>query len=303
MKSYLFIFSLLLLASCGVQRQLTTAKERSEKAKRMAQEEEAQLDSVKMILDARTEDHTVDSVLTKDVLDILDKLNSRLNSVQQLALIIDAAAKNRSSFRKGIATNDILAKLILLDSFNNTQRRREEVYSMLNESVRLSKYKMFHLEAFFDQGVYRIPQTAMNTIAANFTPIIDSLSLVANKYSNIDREARIVFVGYSDNTPVAQTGPLYKELVQILNKDIPSQSELNQLLSDLRAKEMAQKIKIVLDANSARFKNFNSLKIGYIAYGKGEAYPSPKIKDYKPSDERRRIVVCYWTVLPDISAL
>ncbi|ANH83488.1 hypothetical protein A8C56_23155 [Niabella ginsenosidivorans] len=303
MKLYLFIFSLLLLASCGFQKQLATAKATSEKTKRMIQEEAARLDSVKVILNARAEDRTIDSVLNKGVQDILDKLNSRLNSVEQLALIIDAAARNRASFRKGIATKDILAKLILLDSFNNTQQRREEVYSMLNESVRLSKYKMFHLAAFFDRGVYRIPQSAMGTIISNFTPIVDSLSVIANKYAAIEREARIVFVGYSDNTRVAETGPLYKELTQILHKELPSQSELNQLLSDLRAKEMAQKVKIVLDTNASRFKNFNSLKIGYIAYGKGEEYPSPRIKDYKPTDERRRIVVCYWTVLPKISDL
>ncbi|MCF3110365.1 hypothetical protein LL912_16390 [Niabella sp. CC-SYL272] len=303
MKFYPFVFTLLMLFSCGSQKQLTTARATSEKTKKIVNAESVKLDSIKKILDVKAGNHSIDSVLNNDVQRILDKLNGRLNSVQELALIMDAATKSRTSFKKGINSSDILAKLIILDSFNTAQKKREEVYRMLKESVSTAKYQMFHYAAFFDPGVYRIPQSAMPSIRAHFTPIIDSLSYLSNKYAGIAREARIVFVGYSDSTPVARNGQLYKEMTKILDSDNPSQKLMNQLLSDLRAKEMVRNMKIVLGNNTGKFKNFNTLKVGYVAYGKGEEYPSPRITDYKPTDERRRIVLSYWTVLPDLNGL
>jgi len=41
------------------------------------------------------------------------------------------------------------------------------------------------------------------------------------------------------------------------------------------------------------------LRIAYLAVGQGEEYPLPYITDYRDDDERRRIVLCYWSVLPE----
>ncbi|WP_018626991.1 hypothetical protein [Niabella aurantiaca] len=303
MKLYLFILAILTLTSCGMQKRLASARNTSERTKKIVRDESVELDSIKKILDVKAGDRAIDSVLNNDVQQILDKLNGNLNSAQQLALIVDLATKNSATFRKGISSSDFLAKLLILDSFNTSQRRREKVYSMLKESVSTAKYQMFHYAAFFDPGVYRIPESAKVTIRRHFTPIVDSLSHLANKYAGIPREARIVFVGYSDSTPVVRNGQLYKELTRILNNDNPPQKEMNQLLSDLRAKEMVRNMKSVLDANTGKFKNYNTLKVGYVAYGKGEEYPSAHITDYKPTDERRRIVLSYWTVLPQLEGL
>jgi len=303
MKCYSFIFALLILTSCGMQKRLASARATSEKTQDMVNQESVKLDSIRKILDIKAADHAIDSVLNNDVLEILEKLGSRLSSAQQLALILDMATKNRAAFKKGISSSDILAKLIVLDSFNTAQKRREEVYGMLKESVSTAKYQMFHYAAFFDPGVYQIPESARTLIRSHFTPIIDSLSRISNKYAGIAREARIVFVGYSDSTPVVKNGALYKELVRILDNSNPPQKVMNQLLSDLRAKEMVRNMKIVLNDNTSKFKNFNTLTIGYVAYGKGEEYPSPRITDYKPTDERRRIVLSYWTVLPKLEDL
>ncbi|MBZ4189049.1 hypothetical protein [Niabella beijingensis] len=303
MKFYPFVLLLLMLASCGTQRKLATAKASSARTQQLVSDETQQLDAIKKILDVKAADRSIDSVLNNDVQKILNKLNGNLSSVQQLALIMDAATKSRSAFRRGIRSTDLLSKLVILDSFNTARKRREEVYTMLNESVSTSKYQMFHYAAFFGPGVYRVPGSAMNNVRAYFTPIIDSLSRVSNKYSNIAREARIVFVGYSDLTPVTRNGPLYKEMTDLLHTTEPSQQEMNQLLSDLRAKEMVRNMKLVMESNTSKFENYNTLKIGYVAYGKGEEYPSPSIRDYKSTDERRRIVISYWTVLPKLQDL
>ncbi|SDD91700.1 hypothetical protein [Niabella drilacis] len=303
MKFCSFILAFLILTSCGMQKRMTAARATSEKTQKMVHEESVKLDSIKKILDVKAADRAVDSVLNRDVLNILEKLGSRLNSAQQLALIMDMATRNKAAFRKGISSADLLKKLIILDSFNTAQKRREVVYRMLTESVSTAKYQLFHYAAFFDPGVYRIPESAIKSIRSHFTPIIDSISRISNKYAGIPREARIVFVGYSDSTPIVKNGQLYKELVRILDTNEPGQRQMNQLLSDLRAKEMVRNMKMVLNDNTGKFKNFNTLKIGYVAYGKGEEYPSPRIDDYKPTDERRRIVLSYWTVLPDLDDL
>lgn len=292
---------MVLFVSCGLQKQMTATRNASTTTKKMVREESAALDTIQRMLQGKTENLAVDSIVNSAIQTILGKLNSRLNSAQQLALLLDATAADKARFRK--ETPDILTKLIVLDSFNAARKRREEVYTMLKESVSTAKYRMYHLAAFFDPGVYKIPPAAIGTIATQFAPVIDSIAQLSNKYAGIAREARIVFVGYSDDTPVLESGPLYKELSGILNKENPTQEELNQILSDLRAKEMVRNIKLVINARSSKFENFNSLTLGYMGYGKGEAYPSTTITDYKPTDERRRIVLSYWIVLPLASAL
>jgi hypothetical protein len=51
--------------------------------------------------------------------------------------------------------------------------------------------------------------------------------------------------------------------------------------------------------NAPDFKEADKLKIEYIGQGKGEALPIKSIKDYSDDDARRRIVLCYWVVLPN----
>jgi hypothetical protein len=41
--------------------------------------------------------------------------------------------------------------------------------------------------------------------------------------------------------------------------------------------------------------------IHLIATGKGEELPAGNFKDYQPFDERRRVVLLYWSILPDLN--
>ena len=302
MKIYFTLFTLMALASCGVHKKMSRARVYSAKTKALVHEETAQLDSIQNTLYVKKQDRSVDSVLNHDMQRILDKLNSNLYIAQKTALEIDLATANRAAFKKELHAFG-MTKMIVLDSFNAARNKREEVYTILNEAVKIATYKLFHLAAFFAPGVYQVPESATGSITANFTPIIDSASRLANKYSNIEREVRIVFVGYSDSTPVIEHSALYKNLEQSLKKESPTQGEMNLVLSSFRAQEMSRNMKFLLNSQAYKFNNFNSIKISYVYYGKGEEHPSPTIIDYKPSDERRRIVLSYWTVLPKLSGL
>ena len=45
--------------------------------------------------------------------------------------------------------------------------------------------------------------------------------------------------------------------------------------------------------------NLTKLNFKFYGYGQGETYPSKKITNYQEDDERRRIVLIYWSVIPD----
>ena len=302
MKIYFTLFILMALASCGVQKKMARARVSSEKTKTLVHDETARLDSIQNALYAKRQEHSVDSVLNHDMQRILDKLNGNLNNAQKTASEIDLVTQNRAAFKKELHTSG-MTKMIVLDSFNAARNKREEVYTILDEAVKITAYKLFHLAAFFAPGVYQIPESATSSITADFTPIIDSASRLANKYSGVEREIRIVFVGYSDSTPVIENSSLYKNLEQSLKKENPTQGEMNLLLSSFRAQEMSRNMKFLLNSQAYKFNSFNNIKISYVSYGKGEEYPSSTITDYKPSDERRRIVLSYWTVLPKLSGL
>jgi hypothetical protein len=297
MKTYIFFFSLMILVSCSVQRKKYTARVASENAKMLIHKETSELDSIQNILSIINTEHFIDSALDCDMQRILNKLNENLNGALHTALAIENAVKSRVSFRKELHSFG-MAEVVILDSFNVARKKREEVYSMLSEAVTISTYKPFSLAAFFAPGVYKVPESATNSIKSNFTPVIDSVSNVANKYTGIEREIKIVFVGYSDAEPVVESSSLYKNIVRILHNEHPSHEEMNLLLSAFRAKEVLMSIKYLLNSQVYKFKDFNHLKISYTSYGKGEEYPSPTITNYKLADERRRIVLGYWTVLP-----
>jgi hypothetical protein len=92
---------------------------------------------------------------------------------------------------------------------------------------------------------------------------------------------------------------LYYTLLDELRKPQAEKEELNQKISELRAKELIKQMTSLYLKKASGFKDADKLKIEYIGQGKGEALPVSSIKDYGIDDERRRIVLCYWVVLPD----
>ena len=76
--------------------------------------------------------------------------------------------------------------------------------------------------------------------------------------------------------------------------------DLNKELSELRAMELIKQLTSMFKQKVSEIKNIDQLSVEYIGQGRGEEYPIPTIKDYKDDDDRRRIVLCYWAVLPNI---
>ncbi len=92
---------------------------------------------------------------------------------------------------------------------------------------------------------------------------------------------------------------MFDTLTAKIGRTDVTKEELNKKLSELRAEELIKQLAKVFIQKAPSFVNFEKLNIEYIHNGKGEAYPLPTIKDYQVDDPRRRIVLCYWVVLPD----
>jgi hypothetical protein len=193
----------------------------------------------------------------------------------------------------------IKTKILLIDSIvNKKAASREYVLNMLLESISTPKPSLFNLAAFFGPGGYKIPADKKSLAIKYFSPIIDSLTKFSNKYESIYRNARIIINGYSDATNISKGSGLYKMLASYLNKTDPTKGELNAALSALRAEEIATFLLQRLKETAYTFKSVNKISFENAQVGYGEKLPDPTIHNYKTNDDRRRIVIAFWSVLP-----
>jgi hypothetical protein len=155
------------------------------------------------------------------------------------------------------------------------------------------------MAAFFGPGGFIIPEEKYDMARQYFSPVIDSLMKFSNKYSGIGRIATIVLNGYADGTGISDGSDLYNLLLGRLNQSTATKEELNTALSELRAENLRVFLNNLIKDRSDEFINHQTLTFENIKRGLGEKLPDPKITDYTVDDERRRIVLCYWSVLPN----
>lgn len=193
----------------------------------------------------------------------------------------------------------IKTKVLIIDSIvNKNAFLREYNFQMIEEGLSISKPHPFKLAAFFGPGGFKIPAAKYDFARNYFSPVIDSLILFSNAYSNSMRTATIIVNGYSDAANISPGSPLHTTLVKYLGSDNYNRQQLNAALSALRAEEISILLTKLLKERFPEFKLINRIVFEAIESGKGEELPNPKIKDYRKSDERRRIVVIFWNVIP-----
>jgi hypothetical protein len=175
-----------------------------------------------------------------------------------------------------------------------------KVYLMLEDGVNTANYTLFDLAAFFGPGVYSIPAGQEQLAAQSFMPLVDSLISFCNRYDSTSRTATLVILGFADGQNIGAGTALHDTLSSMLATPDAAKEVLNKQLSELRALELIKQLTAMFKQKVPAIKNIDQLNVEYIGQGKGEEYPIPTIKDYKEDDERRRIVLCYWAVLPNI---
>jgi outer membrane protein OmpA-like peptidoglycan-associated protein len=227
----------------------------------------------------------------------LIKYQRRIDSVNNVINNLKTKLDNKKTFRKEFKV--IQTRVLLLDSFTKNKQPREYVFYMIDEGLDKSNRTLFEMAAFFGPGGYIIPEDKYSLAKEYFSPVIDSLLKFSNKFSAVNRTASIVLNGYADATGIGEGSNLYNLLLSRLNKTTATKEELNTALSDLRAENLRIFLNDMIKERASEFINYITLIIENIRRGMGEQLPDPKITDYTVDDARRRIVLCYWSVLPN----
>jgi outer membrane protein OmpA-like peptidoglycan-associated protein len=232
-------------------------------------------------------DNNIDSLVKKK----LNSYNQNLDSIQNKIATIDTLLSSKKAFHKNYKTY-VIPLLDTLRKLNIAYTERAKLYAMIESALNIADFQRFDLAAFFGSGKYIIPEDKKDLARQSFSPIVDSMMKFASQYENVPKTATLVILGFADGTGFSPEGELLDTLTAEINKKDANKGDLNFALSQLRAKELVKQLKMI-------FINKTNLSVNYIPQGKGEAYPLSYINNYTIDDPRRRIVLCYWTVLPD----
>ena len=282
--------------SCIGAKKMSEARERLNKIKEGQVAEVKQIKQIESTVEIKLDENKIDSILNQRFTTRLEKSSKEMDSVGKEIGMLDSLMSKKSDFRKSYK-KIIVPKLALLDSFRKENSKRSQVYLMLEDGLNISAYTLFDLAAFFGPGKYMIPEDKLDMATVAFSPMVDSIIIFSNKYKNIPRAATLIILGFADGTGFSQ-GPLFDTLAGKIGRRDVTKEELNQQLSELRAEELISLLTFQFIKRTPIIENYELLQVEYLGQGKGEQYPLRTIKDYQVDDERRRVVLCYWAVIP-----
>jgi len=299
-KNLLLLFLVAgVVSSCGTQKRLSSATQKAIEVKEIITENNATLDSLQKTTLMNQQYSEKDSLLSISIMEVIKKLQDNLNKIGETVHSVELASGSKRNFNDRNYFTIMKPYIDRLDSFQTSSKARERVYGLLIEAVKLKAFVQFDLGTFFEAGVYRIPSSGLPIIAKSFNPVLDSVIQLSNRYTDVTHRLYLVFVGYADGQAINKEGKLYKDLSNFYPKNnLPEKEQLNLTLSNLRAGELLRNMKMVVQSRANDFAPKDISMISYAAYGRGEIIPFSKITDYKENDERRRVVVFYWSVLP-----
>lgn len=297
------LLSVILVASCSTQKRMASVAQKVQDARNLINEDSETLKKLQREIQQKADDHIVDSLINITFTAVISDLRKDLEKNQKTVAATEFFLKKRSNFTKGRYEANVKQYINELDSFHLKNKTRDRIYELLSEAVRVNAFYKYGMGTFFEPGVYKIAPSGFGIVSSAFMPAIDSIASLSNRYTDVKRTAHLIIVGYADGVSINPGTNLYAGLKKYLGTTDPTNAELNRALSDLRAGELLRNLKIIMKNNAAKFASQDQLSIGYISYGRGQALPFKNITDYADKDERRRVVVFYWTVLPDIDAL
>jgi len=261
------------------------------------QKESAKINEIGNKKDSLLIGGNVDATVAVKIDTRLQMYQRRLDSITKEIIALEQKLNSPREFAKDFKF--IKTRIILIDSVvNKNASAREYIFKMIDESLVKSKRNLFNLAAFFGPGGFIIPKNKYALARNYFSPIIDSLVKFSNSYASVYRTASVVVNGYADATSIGSGSNLYNVLSTYLNNRNPSKSDLNSALSALRAEEISKLLNKILKERFPDFKSIDKIVFETVEKGLGEQFPEPTIKNYSVRDERRRVVVIFWSILP-----
>ena len=296
-KLLLILLSICSLASCGYQNKIQDIKNQAETAKNKTRLEKEQVQKIVESIISKSSKNELDSLTFNSYNTTLNKLEKSLDNINLQLIGIQNTIDNKAYFNRE-KYFVLKSRTSFLDSFEIKEPQREAIYNLLNDALKIKSYNLFSLAAYFDPGVYKIKPEIKPDLFKSFAPLIDSFSSFSELHKTVPHRINLVFVGYADESNIAEGSNLYEDLKKHTILVSPSKSDLNIVLSELRAGQMSQNMRELIESKGLP-SHLSIKNIGYYYFGRGETLPFPSITDYQSNDSRRRIVVCYWSVLPE----
>lgn len=294
-----YCFLLIVLFSACVTNRIKKTSTKIESAKQQLANANIKIVALEATSEQKLAEGKIDSTINALLISKIQKIKNKNDTIQQNITDLETLMGNKINFNLNYKKL-VKPKLNLLNNFDrDTSSNQAKVIVMLEEGLQNSNFHLYDLAAFFGPGKYAIPLNKSELAVKSFSPMLDSIIAFSNKYASIPRTASLIVLGFADgqifNTQNAATDSL-KNMIGDRNAN---NQVLNQKLSELRAEEIINVLSLKFLQKVGEIKGFEQFKIDYVGRGKGEAYPLPYIKDYKTDDDRRRIVLCYWAVMPD----
>ena len=293
----IFISTLFMLLSCYAGKR-TAAKEMVLSGKKHTASEAVLLEETNKLKEKKLDEEKIDTSVNNKIQNKLNNYEKLLDSANVAIAQIEQLLSKKNTFRKNYK-NVIIPLSVFLNNYNNNSSRRLYRYTMIKDGLSIADKKLYELAAFFGPGRYIIPDEKKEVAYLLFSPLVDSIKGFSNKYSDIQQTASLIINGFADATGVSPGSNLYNILATALNKTSPEKAELNMQLSQFRANAIANCLDTLIQMKSHEFKSWSTFKINSYEYGQGETLPTKTITDYTENDERRRVVLIYWCVLPE----
>ncbi len=272
----------LLIAGCASSRVQNLTKTTEEALILVKQATER----AKILTAEKVRNSEVDEEIGQQIIENLETTEKKVDAQLQQAAAVDQS-NNREEMLKFTEKSNVIIQSALTD------------LRSLNDLYDVTTFSQFETATFFPTGGYNIPPEKMDEAKLSMEPIVQRIIKFIGEHPKQRFVAAIVCYGFSDETPVGKESPLYKSLLEKMDKPNPDSKEMNKKLSELRAKSIAKLLVDIIKVNEGLIPDPRLINYDIKWLGKGEALPYPdKVADYKPVDKRRRMVSLIWNVLP-----
>jgi hypothetical protein len=181
----------------------------------------------------------------------------------------------------------------------STSKIANNKISLITDLMNRTTVVRLDQDLIFEPGKYSAGPDVAGAIGKLFEPAAKEIDYFIQKYPDFPLSLVITAKGYADATTIQEGTPLYKDLQSRLklNNIEPDAKELNKELSRARAQEVIGLLKKYTEGRSVDGGNVKNIL--YLYEGKGDAFPDPKLTDYKIDDKRRRVVLLFWGLFPE----
>lgn len=295
---YLCILTAALFVSCSTARRMNAVRNSLSEMRSAGITDSARIAKLEAASDSRYQEGKIDSVLGFRIKSKLKVFEDSFFYYRKKEDSLYALLKRKKEFKEKYRSWVLPA----MDSLKRNYERYKDrlaMYVLIEDGLNIANYHLFDMAAFFGPGKFTIPAEKEDSAMLAFSPLIDSLIAFSDKYKGRKRVASLVILGFADATGYSGKSLLADSLSALLGNSTVTRELLNKKLSELRAEEVCRQLARLYYRKSATVKNNGELRLEYNYQGKGESFPLLHIKDYTTNDHRRRIVLCYWAVLPE----